>query len=97
MTIERKNINLVRDLAEKHEAYHDAKAKYDKARKIVDKMTGGHTETYGLYTVRYDDTTTSAVNWDGIAEALGLTTDEAKERFTTRTATTRFKGVYKEA
>lgn len=93
MTIERKNINTVRALMEAHTKYHDAKKVYDGLRKDVDDMTGNETTTYGLYTVTYIDATTSATDWDAIAEALGMTAKEAKERFTVRTATKRFKGV----
>lgn len=93
MTKARKDINTVRDLMAAHETYHTAKKAYDSLRKTVDEMTGNETTTYGLYTVTYIDATTSGTDWDAIAEALGMTAKEAKERFTTKTATKRFKGV----
>lgn len=93
MTIERKNINTVRDLMAAHETYHDAKKAYDDLRKTVDEMTGNETTTYGLYTVTYIDATTSATDWDAIGEALGMSAKDAKAKFTTKTATKRFKGV----
>ena len=93
MTRDRRNINTVRDLMAAHETYHKAKKVYDGLRKEVDEMTGNETTTYGLYTVTYIDATTSGTDWEAIAEALGITAKEAKERFTTKTATKRFKGV----
>ena len=93
MTIERKNINTVRALMEAHEKYHEAKKVYDGLRKDVDELTGNETSTYGLYTVTYIDATTSATDWDAIAEALGMDPKAAKEKFTTQTATKRLEGV----
>lgn len=73
-----------------------AKKEYDRLRKEVDKMTGKHTTVFEFYgktlTVGYDDTTTVTVDYKGLLEELGAT-PELIERYTKRTATTRFKAV----
>lgn len=93
MTRDRKHINMVRDLGDKHEAYHKAKKDYDKAKAEVEKFNGKETNTYGLYTITYEDTTDSRIDWEEIAEALGMTEKEARNKFTKRTPSKRFKGV----
>ncbi len=96
MTKERKNINLFRDCAEAHDRYHVAKKEYDDLREQVDALTCKHTMRQGLYVARYDETSTSATDWEAIGSALNISAKEAKARFTIKTPSTRFKGIYKE-
>lgn len=72
------------------------KKEYDRLRKEVDKMTSKHTTVFDFYgktlTVNYDDTTTVTVDYKGLLAELGATPEQI-EKYTTRTATTRFKAV----
>lgn len=72
------------------------KKEYDRLRKEIDEMTGKHTTVFDYYgktlVVGYDDTTTVKVDYKGLLEELGAT-PELIEKYTTRTATTRFKAV----
>lgn len=89
-------ISMVALLMKEHPAHLrrlDKEAKYNKIRRTVDEFTGKCTGKWGDYIVTYDDTTTSSTDWEAIAEALGMTVNEAKAKYTTKAPAKKFKGV----
>lgn len=89
-------IAKVAELMKEHAAHLrrlDKEAKYKKLLNEVNTFTSKNTGKYGDYIITYDDTTTSATDWDAIAEALGMDAKSAKEKFTTKTPSKKFKGV----
>ena len=97
MTIERKHINMVRAMMEAYTEYRKADKAYKAARKQVEEFNGKDTNTYGIYTITYEDTTSTKTEWAMIAKDLGITEDEAKARYITEKPTRRFKEITKEA